>query len=225
MTEVESGRPVLVLLNLGLPRRAFWHYAVVVGYDAERNRVVLRSGREERSVQKARAWLRRWDWGGRWAMVLLEPGEWPSSADRTRLLDALAAFEDSDPTAAGPAWQAASVHWPEEPIVWLGVGNSAYRSGDWLLAREAYARALQLAPDHLPARYNLAVSLKEQGAACEGLGVLDPPPEEGHPLAAAFAQLKEELERECSSPRVQFGDGRENHGTRNPGCAPGSNDR
>ena len=86
LEEVRSGRPVLVLLNLGVPSSPIWHYAVVVGFDPARNRIVLRSGNIARSIQKAPAWLRRWDWGGRWAVVVLRPGEWPATPRRALTL-------------------------------------------------------------------------------------------------------------------------------------------
>src|SRR5690606_16550407 len=49
--EVESGKPVLVMQNLGLPRFPVWHYAVVVGFDPEQERVLLRSGTERRRAE------------------------------------------------------------------------------------------------------------------------------------------------------------------------------
>lgn len=198
LAEVAAGRPVLVLLNLGLPKRPFWHYAVVVGFDPARNRLLLHSGREAWSRQPARSWLRRWDWAGRWAMVLVRPGEWPATAERDRLLSALAAFEDvADPTAAGLAWRVASEHWPGEPIVWLGVGNAAHRHGDLGQAREAYRRAVQLDPEQLPARLNLAHVLAAEGAPCEALRALGPRPEAGHPLSGSFGELQTRLELAC----------------------------
>lgn len=198
LAEVEAGRPVLVLLNRGLPGRPVWHYAVVVGFEPRRNRLLLHTGRRAWSRQPARAWLRRWDWAGRWAMVLLRPGEWPAAVDRARLLRALAAFEDAaDPAAAGRAWRRASEAWPDEPIAWLGVGNAAHRRGDMPTAQEAYRRALALAPEQLPARLNLALSLEAEGAACEALAALGSPPDGEHALGAAFADLRTRLRRDC----------------------------
>jgi hypothetical protein len=198
LAEVGAGRPVLVLLNLGVPSAPVWHYAVVVGFDPERNRMLLRSGRTERDEQQARPWLRRWEWAGRWAMAALRPGEWPAAADRGRMLRALAEFEDSaDAEAAGRAWAAAAARWPDEPLVWLGVGNVAHRRGAGDEARDAYRRALALAPGHLPARLNLAVSLGEAGLACDALVELGEPPVPPHPLEAVFSETERELRLRC----------------------------
>ena len=48
LREVAHGNPVIVFQNLGtrwLPR---WHFAVVVGYDLQASKVILRSGTTER---------------------------------------------------------------------------------------------------------------------------------------------------------------------------------
>ena len=37
MVELEAGRPVLVLQNYGVSKIPIWHYAVLIGYDADRN--------------------------------------------------------------------------------------------------------------------------------------------------------------------------------------------
>lgn len=130
------------------------------------------------------------------------------------MLQALAAFEDStSPEKAGKAWAAAADLWPEEPLVWLGVGNAAHRTDDRAGALISYRRALELDPGHLPARLNLAVSLGEDGDPCAALEVLDKPPPRGHPLAPTFAATTEELGRACSpttqdpESRLPFADG------------------
>ena len=50
LEELDAGRPVIVLQNLGVRVIPRWHYAVVVGIDAGRDRVILRSGTERRRV-------------------------------------------------------------------------------------------------------------------------------------------------------------------------------
>src|SRR5690606_10260226 len=65
--ELESGKPVLVLQNLGVARLPIWHYAVVVGFDAERDRVLLRSGTERRRSEPIKRFLRSWRLADHWA--------------------------------------------------------------------------------------------------------------------------------------------------------------
>jgi hypothetical protein len=198
--EVSQGRPVVALFNLGVPSRPVWHYAVVVGFDPQAGRVLLRSGRDRRQTWRASSWLRRWDWGGRWALVALRPGEWPAAADRRRLLQALADFETgAPPLQAREAWLTAAERWPDEPLVWLGLGNAAHGAGDPAAAVMAFRRALGVAPAHLAARLNLATVLEAAGDPCGGLSQLGPPPDPAHPLAARFTALEGELRSSCAS--------------------------
>jgi len=62
--ELERGRPVLVLQNLGVAAIPSWHYAVVVGIDAEGGEVMLRSGTDRRRVTATRTFLHTWLRGG-----------------------------------------------------------------------------------------------------------------------------------------------------------------
>ncbi len=93
LAELAAGRPVLVMQNLGLASWPVWHFAVVIGYDIETDRVVLRSGTRERLVQKTSRFVRSWDLAGRWAMVLLAPGATPAVPDANRYLTAAAGLE------------------------------------------------------------------------------------------------------------------------------------
>ena len=91
--ELDAGRPVLVLQNLGLGLLPAWHYAVVIGLQPDADQVVLRSGTERRYIMPAREFLRTWRLAENWAMVVLRPGELPSDVDRLRYLQAVATSE------------------------------------------------------------------------------------------------------------------------------------
>lgn len=202
LAEVEAGRPVLVLLNLRTPSRPVWHYALVLGFDPASNELILHSGRTANSRQKAPAWLRRWDWAGRWSMVLLEPGEWPASVEREPMLRALSAFEETAaPQAAEIVWRAAVDHWPEEPIAQLGLGNSLQRQGQDEQARSAFRAAFAIDQGYLPARLNLAFSLAEDARACDARDALGEPPERDYALSSEFADLAARLDRECGQQK------------------------
>jgi tetratricopeptide (TPR) repeat protein len=199
VAELEAGRPVLVLQNLAIPERPSWHYAVLVGFDAERNRFILRSGDRPRLEEPARRWMRQWDWAGRWAVVVLKPGELPARPDRDRLLRAVADFEiRADPEAVYRAWQAVLAWDSQEPLAWLGSGNSHYAREQWTEAIRAYRTALESDPAYLPARLNLARVLGRQGRPCEGLETLNAvTPEPGHRLRETHADLHRELREAC----------------------------
>jgi tetratricopeptide (TPR) repeat protein len=164
LAELAAQRPVLVLHNYGLPFWPRWHYAVVVGYDSQKNQVVMRSGTTARQLMGARTFMRAWDNGERWALVLLRPGELPASADPNRYLEAAAAFErTATPDDAKAAFQAASSRWPDQPVAWIGLGTAEYRRKAYHSAVRDYSNAVRLDASHAGARNNLAMAYLELG--------------------------------------------------------------
>ena len=77
LAELADGRPVLLLQNLGVKQIPRWHYAVLVGYDTDRNVAILRSGRRQRQEVRWQHFARTWDRAGRWAMTTIAPGVIP----------------------------------------------------------------------------------------------------------------------------------------------------
>jgi hypothetical protein len=168
LSELAEGRPVLLLQNLGVEQIPIWHYAVFVGYDAERNVAVLRSGRRERHEMRWQRFARSWHDAGRWAMTTLAPGIIPGQADAARYLEAVAGMEAAgNRQAAALSYDAAIARWPDEPMAWFGRGNVANADGDRAAAADAYARAATLAPGDAAARNNLAQVLADAGCIDE----------------------------------------------------------
>jgi tetratricopeptide (TPR) repeat protein len=164
VAELDAGRPVLVLHNYGLPFWPRWHYAVVVGYDGARDRVVLRSGKIRRQELSAANFLRAWDRADRWGMVLLQAGELPAAPDKDRYLQSAAAFEKvATPQDALLAFATATRQWPDEPVGWVGMGTANYRNGDLQRAASSYGAALQIDSTQPGARNNLAMTLLDLG--------------------------------------------------------------
>lgn len=162
--ELDAGRPVLVLHNYGLPFWPRWHYAVVVGYDGANDRVVLRSGTKRRQQMSASNFMRAWDNGGRWALVILRPGELPAAPDRRRYLESAAAFEGvAAPQDAWRGFDAAVRQWPDDAVALIGRGTASYRRGGLGEAAADYRAALTLDASQVAARNNLAVVLLESG--------------------------------------------------------------
>ena len=148
-----------------LPR---WHYAVLIGYDADRNVAVLRSGRERRLEMKWQRFAGTWHRGGRFAMTTLRPDQIPDHAEPERFVAAAAGLEAAGQrSAAAAAYDAAIMRWPREPHAWLGRGNVAYADGDRAAAADAWSRAIMLDPANAAARNNLAELLLEAGCLDE----------------------------------------------------------
>lgn len=172
--EVAAGRPVLVMENLGLIRVPVWHYAVMIGYSVDTREVIQHSGTEQALRQSFRHWLRSWQRAGQWAMIAVAPGELPSSDDPDGWIRALADFDQAAASgAAHQAWLATTERWPEQPMAWFGLGNSSAAIDDLAAAEAAFEKTLILAPDHGPARFNLARLAIMQDEPCRALPWLE----------------------------------------------------
>lgn len=164
LAELDAGRPVLVLQNLGLSWYQVWHYAVVVGYDPGTREVVLRSGTERRHIETAELFERTWRRSNYWAVVLLRPGELPATAEEQRYLKAVVPLERIKAwPAAEKAYRAALKRWPKSLVALMGLGNSRYAQGDAAGAIAAFRRAVQAHPDAAVAYNNLAYVLAQTG--------------------------------------------------------------
>lgn len=203
--ELRAGRPVLVFQNLGIDLIPVWHYAVVVGYDADQDTIVLRSGENRRRVMEAGDFMDTWERADKWGIVVLQPGEMPADPDRGRYLSAAAAMEGLAPAGSITQWlEAARERWPRNALVHFALGNSRYDAGDAEAATSAYREALSLDPGLLVARNNLAHLLAEQGCYDEAMKQIE------RALAGAGeadAQLRQTLEQTRSEIQEQSGSG------------------
>ena len=171
LAEIGAGRPVLVLQNLGLPRVPVWHYAVVVGYDAERDAIVLRSGTEQRRLERSRRFLRSWQRGTQWAFVAVEPGSLPATAAPDAYVRAVADAERLLPArGADAAFAAALDRWPDDALVLFSAANRRLDAHDATEAIALYRRLLERDPGHAAARNNLANALAGKGCYAQALG-------------------------------------------------------
>lgn len=170
LAELEAGHPVVVLQNLAFDWAPRWHYAVAIGYDLERNEIILRSGRNQRLVMPFGKFERTWNRSGNWAMVALPPGKDPAIAEETSYMNAIIAFEKiSPPTEAARAYRAAIDRWPQNALAWMGLGNTSYLAQRWSESETAFRRSAQLAEDPAPALNNLAMALEAQGRYAEAV--------------------------------------------------------
>ena len=174
LAELEAARPVLVLQNLWTPSVPRWHYALIVGSNPARNRLLLNTGVDQAKPTRARSFLRTWDWADRWGIVALRPGELPARADPLRYAEAVAAFEPvGGPAAARTAWEAARQRWPDDHRAYLALGNLDYAAGDRGAALASFARGLQASPREPVLSNNYASVLAETGCRAAARRVLD----------------------------------------------------
>ena len=172
--EIQAGRPVLVLQNLGLGFAPVWHYAVVIGYLPEENRFVLRSGEHKRHLIKTSRFLRTWRRAESWGIVVLPPGTLPTGNDATSFVQAVASLESVGQfEAAATAYQAAVAQWPEHAFAWLGLGNSYYAMGRLDNAEDAYSELLNIEPDNVIVLNNLSMVLADNGRIDDAIQTID----------------------------------------------------
>lgn len=207
LDEVRAGRPVLLLQNLGFERWPVWHYAVLVGFDPERDRFLLRSGTTRLEQTRARRYLTRWDRAGRWSMVVVSPSDPPVSADVLGWLQAVAPFESTgNLDLAAEGYEAAIKRWPDEAIAWTALGNVRYLQQDLQAAEESYIRALTISDGLWTARNNLVNTLVDRGCASLADPWIrtagEPPPEIAPTWQQTLMDVAAAEERVCDSSKV-----------------------
>ncbi|MBF8756342.1 peptidase C39 family protein [Pseudomonas guariconensis] len=88
LTQVAAGNPVLLRYEEG---SAFWsepRYAVLIGYDSYKGRVLLRSGMQRRLLMAFDDFEAAWAKTGSWAVLVQPPKQLPAQVDRQRWLQA-----------------------------------------------------------------------------------------------------------------------------------------
>ena len=170
--ELEAGRPVLVLQNLGLDLLPVWHYAVVVGIDPAGDQVILRSGVERRRRSRATAFLRSWELADNWGMVVLRPGEMPVRVTQQRLLTAIALAEPMlSVEARKRAYRAALERWPASTTARFGYAHALHTAGELTAAEASYREIVRQHPRHAAALNNLAEVLTDRGCHIQAVAV------------------------------------------------------
>lgn len=162
--ELQAGRPVLVMLNLGIPALPVWHYAVVIGMDPDSDTVILRSGTQRREHMPAHRFLQSWTWADKWGFVVLRPGERPAGASLAALLRTTAEAEPLlAPDARMLAYTAILDSWPDDLTARYGLAYALQAAGKLEPAERQYRRILARQPRHPAALNNLAEVLDDRG--------------------------------------------------------------
>lgn len=166
--EINGGHPVLVLQNLGLDWYPRWHFAVVKGFDIQRRRVILNSGRIEDYEVPLSVFERTWARSDYWAIVVIPPGTMPVSAKPERYFNAVVALEHSNPPeVVFPAYISGLERWPHDRNLLMGHGNLLYVADRPEDARVRFETVIAHHPDYGPAYNNLAQLYLEQGRIAE----------------------------------------------------------
>ncbi|MFO7582479.1 PA2778 family cysteine peptidase, partial [Guyparkeria sp.] len=161
LQEAAADRPVAVLQNLSLPWWPAWHYAVVIGYDLDEERLVLHSGETPRMETGMGRFDNTWARSGRWAFVALPPGELPASPVGRETAKAISAFESVQGAETSvPAWRALADREPGLALAQFGLGNALAATGERRDAARAFRRAVEADPEFAAAWLNLGLVLR-----------------------------------------------------------------
>lgn len=199
LREVDGGTPVIVLQNLGLAIYPVWHYALVIGYDLDDDRVVLHSGPQQHVSMSLELFERTWARADHWAMVAVPPWALPVTPSSDTLLDAAAALERVAPAAARLSYAALLQRAAETPdarfAAWMGLGNSAFAGGDAQAAAGAFEQALQLHDGNADAWNNLASARAALGERAAAQAAIARALALGGPHQAIYQQTAAEIAR------------------------------
>lgn len=88
LTQVAAGYPVMVRFSEG---SAFWaepRYAILSGYDRNKQKVLLRAGMNRRQLMSFSAFESALEKSGGWAILIQKPSQIPAAVDQQRWLKA-----------------------------------------------------------------------------------------------------------------------------------------
>lgn len=171
--ELQAGRPVLVLQNLGLKIFPAYHYAVVVGIQTN-GKIVLRSGTTKRLVISLDDFLSSWEKAERWAIIVLRPEELPADVNVEKHLAILAGIEATgNVMLAKRGYRTLLKKYPEQPTALFGLANTLFVQKEFLAAARIYRSLLKSDPTHAAAVNNLAETLAGLHCFSQALSLLD----------------------------------------------------
>lgn len=159
LREIAAGNPVIVFENLALSRLPQWHYALVYGYDLDREEVVMHSGPEKAKRWDLRKFERSWKLANYWGLVVLPPDRLSATADELAHLTAASMVEKQGLVENSfKAYGAILKKWPQSLGALVGSGNFHFSRGEFLAATESLLLAVKHHPQSAPAWHNLAVA-------------------------------------------------------------------
>ncbi len=202
LREVQAGTPVIAMQDYGLWPISYWHYAVVVGFDRESGKAVLRSGEKRRLEIPFAALEYTWKESSYWAMVVVRPDRVPVTATEAGWLQAVGAMERvADRMAARTAYGALLRRWPESLNGAIGLANLEYAQADLPAAESVLRGALKHHPDSVVALNNLAQVVADQGRNEEALSLIDEAVALGGTFSSAAKETRAQILRKTDARR------------------------
>lgn len=198
--ELKANHPVIVLVNRGLSWYELWHYAPVTGYDAKTQTILMHFGEEPNEAVSIETFAAIWQRSANWGVVLLPPGELPSSASPKKYLKSAYDLEKTGMVdEAIVAYKSALRRWPRDTSTLFALGNAYYSTNQLNSAEETYREILLIDKTHPFALNNLADLLCHTNRAEEALKVLDTAVTTNAKILSIINSTRQEINRGCSS--------------------------
>lgn len=161
LKEVDAGHPVIVFENLALSWWPQWHYAVVYGYDLDRQLVYLHSGKDQSISLSFARFEADWRLGNYWGLVVLPPQKLSASADELSHMNSAAVLESLAKPEAEKAYSAILSRWPQSLGAHLGLANIYFSQADYKKSVQILKRARAFHPDSQTLNHNYSVAVKK----------------------------------------------------------------
>jgi len=191
--EIAAGHPVVVLQNLGLEWYPVWHYAVVIGWEAN-GRMTLHTGTRSAASTARKTFEHTWARSDYWGLLVLPPSRLPAIAVEEEYLTAVSHLERLENwAAAAQGYRTALGRWPNSLPAWVGTGVCLFQLGDLASAEAQFRAAGKRFPQEGVVFNNLAQVLLEQGRRGEALDAVMYAIECGGPLKSHFEKTLEEI--------------------------------
>lgn len=116
--------PVIVLQNNSIALLPQWHYAVVIGYDMNKQEIILHTGVTKNHRLALSTFERTWQRGEYWMLAMLPPDKTSDQLTAFTYTKACQALLDTGQTQAGiTALKTATEQWPDNWLAYFLLAN------------------------------------------------------------------------------------------------------
>ena len=160
MTEINNENPVLIFQNLGLSWIPKWHYALVTGYNLDKNQMILHTGEMRNFPMKISTFERIWSRVDDWGLIIVKPGTIPATSTEEDMIASTAGLENAGQLdLAITSYEKILTKWKESLGALVGLGNIFYKKDDYNKSQAYLKQATTLHPKAAGAWYNYALVL------------------------------------------------------------------
>jgi tetratricopeptide (TPR) repeat protein len=170
---VSEDIPVIVLQNVAIPWYPMWHYALVIGYDLEKQELLMHSGDIARRTVAFKVFERTWQRGKFWLLAAVPAGQSSEYFEPFVYVRAAQDLLTVGQVSAGlNALEAATKQWPEYWLPYFLLGNHLLAS-DLLQANYWYQLGFEYGKTQTSLLNNYAYALHRLGCHQQAISMID----------------------------------------------------